>query len=94
MSPHDAPNRPDGAWPSWSDARTVDERDTLPDTHEHVWRIGWIRMYTQWRPVFIIGRRRTTDGDWAVHAAWGMGETEYGWIRWSDRTVRLAEPPE
>jgi len=80
-------------WPGWSDARPVDERDTVPDTQEVTWRIGWIRIHAQWQAVLITARRRTVDGGWAAHAAWGLGEVENGWIRWSERTIRLAEPP-
>jgi hypothetical protein len=80
-------------WPRWSDARPVAEADTLPATQETVWRIGWVRMHAQWQSVLITARRRTTDGGWAVYCAWGLDEPECGWIRWNDRTVRLAEPP-
>lgn len=79
--------------PGWSDARPCDEQDTLPDSHEHLWRIGWMRTHAQWQACIITGRRRTVDGGWAVHLAWGMGLAEHGWMRWSERTIRLAEVP-
>jgi hypothetical protein len=79
----------------WSDARPIDEQDTDPDSEERVWRIGWMRTHALWQDCIIItARRRTVDGGWAVHAAWGMGLAEHGWIRWNERTVRLAEAPE
>lgn len=80
-------------WPGWSDARPIDESETLPNTQETTWRIGWVRMHAQWQGAVITARRQTRDGGWAVHAAWGLGEAEYGWMRWSERTIRLAEPP-
>jgi hypothetical protein len=92
MSPRNTRDRPEG-WPGWSDARPIDEQDTDPDTHEAVWRIGWMRTHAQWQDIIVTGRRRTVDGGWAAHAAWGLGLAEHGWLRWNDRTIRLAEPP-
>jgi hypothetical protein len=80
-------------WPGWSDARPVDPSETLPESQETTWQIGWVRMHAQWQSVLITARRQTRDSGWAVHCAWGLNEVEHGWIRWSERTVKLAEPP-
>jgi hypothetical protein len=86
-------DRTPDSWPGWSDARPVDDSDTLPDTERSTWQICWIRRHAQWHPAIITAWRRTIDGGWAAHTAWGLGENDYGWIRHSDRTMRPAEPP-
>jgi len=77
----------------WSDATPVDEQDTDPATERADWKICWIRVHAAWQGAIITAWRRTVDGDWAAHAAWGLGEVEHGWIRYSGRTVVPAEPP-
>lgn len=77
----------------WSDATPVDERDTDPATEGAAWTICWIRVHADWQAAVITAWRRTITGGWAAYAAWGLGEVEHGWIRYSERTVVQAEPP-
>jgi hypothetical protein len=72
MARRDRTHTPD-SWPGWSDAHPIDESDALPDTDRSTWQICWIRRHAEWHPAIITAWRRTVDGGWAAHTAWGVG---------------------